>query len=77
MNKERRKSVLGALSLIAQAKEVLETARDEEQEYLENMPEGLQGGDKGSAAEEAITALEEAIDSLDEIDSNVTAGIGA
>jgi methyl-accepting chemotaxis protein len=39
----------------------------DEQEYFDNMPEGLQGGDKGSAAESAIEALQEAMDKLDEV----------
>lgn len=39
----------------------LETLRDEEQEYYDNMPEGLQAGEKGDKATEVIDYLESAI----------------
>lgn len=52
---------------VADAQSQLETLRDEEQEYFDNMPEGLQAGDKGSVAEEAIGNLEQAVDSADEV----------
>lgn len=32
--------------------------RDEEQDYFDNMPEGLQGGEKGEKAQAAIDAME-------------------
>ena len=48
-------------------KDDLETPRDEEQEYYDNMPEGLQGGDKGSNAEAAISAMEGVIQDLEEL----------
>ena len=75
MNDARRKLIkqanektTAAAALIEEAKELLEQARDEEQEYLDNMPESFQSGDKGSAAQEAIDALETAISDLDSID---------
>jgi hypothetical protein len=37
-----------------------EALKDEEQEYLDNMPEGLKNGDKGDTAQSAITELENA-----------------
>jgi hypothetical protein len=38
-----------------------EDVQSEEQDYLDNMPEGLQGGEKGEAAQSAIDALDEVI----------------
>jgi len=78
MNKERRKSIdvtmeqlKGALEAfnsveVEQPKFDTETIRDEEQEYFDAMPEGLQAGEKGQTAEEAISQLTEAYDALDE-----------
>lgn len=43
-----------------------EGIRDEEQEYLDNMPEGLKNSEKGENAQNAITALETAMDKLEE-----------
>ena len=49
----------------------IEDARDEEQEYFDNMPESRQTGDKGTKAEEAISAFDEALNSLDEAISSL------
>lgn len=75
MNKDRRKelqnliSKLGELeSLRDEIKEDIEAVRDEEQEYYDNMPEGLQQSDRGYAAEEAISNIEDAINTLDDLD---------
>lgn len=75
MNKDRRKSIDEAIGLLQEAeakvdeaKSLIETARDEEQEYFDNMPESLQGGDKGQAAEAAVSALEEALSPLEDLD---------
>ena len=46
----------------------LETLRDDEQEYYDNMPESLQGGDKGQQAQEATDNIDHAISSLEEAD---------
>ena len=92
MNKQRRKDIAAALELLskargmmeeasaaaAEAKDILETARDEEQEYKDNMPENMQDGDKGQMADSAIDNLEQAassaesfIDALDESVSSI------
>lgn len=71
MNKERRKQIddirnnLLDVSPLEEAKSTLEGLRDEEQEYFDNMPEGFQQGDKGQAAEAAVSALEAAIEAID------------
>ena len=46
-------------------KDKVSDLRDEEQEYLDNMPEGLQSGDKGDAAQSAIDELDNAESYLD------------
>jgi uncharacterized protein YukE len=43
-----------------------EAIRDDEQEYLDNMPAGLQGGEKGEAAQNAIDAMETAMGKLED-----------
>lgn len=75
MNTERRKlikqaneKIAEAASLVEGAKELLEQARDEEQEYYDNMPESFQSGEKGGAAQEAIDLLEQKISELDGIE---------
>lgn len=46
----------------------LEEVRDEEQEYYDNMSEGIQSGEKGDLAQEAINNLEAAISFLEGLD---------
>jgi len=69
MNAARRKILALGIERLAEAQQLLteagdsfETVRDEEQEYFDNMPESIQSGEKGQAAEELISRLEEAIE---------------
>ena len=43
-----------------------EVVRDEEQEYLDYMPESIKNGDKGSMAEEAVNALDSAVSNIED-----------
>jgi hypothetical protein len=72
MNKERRKLITeagvifgNAHAMIEDAKALLQDALDEEQEYLDAMPESLRDGDKGQTAQDAINVLELAIEAMD------------
>jgi uncharacterized coiled-coil DUF342 family protein len=70
MNKERRNAISNLrakldMAGVSEIKDELETHRDNEQEYYDNMPESFQDGDKGQAAQAAIDALESAIEALD------------
>lgn len=81
MNNQRRKSLrevttaVEAARIIAgdlmakleEVKEMLESIRDEEQEYLDNIPENLQGSDRYSISESSIESMESAIDSIDNL----------
>lgn len=73
MNNTRRKEISAIkdeltahIEAISQLKERLEAVRDEEQEYLDNMPESMQSGEKGERAQSVIDALDSAIDTIDE-----------
>lgn len=50
-----------AVSDVEDAKSEAENLRDELQEWYDNLPDALQGGDKGSMLEEAISQLDEFI----------------
>lgn len=60
MNKQRRAKIERALDIL---KDVL----DEEQDVFDNMPENLQGSDRGIESEEAIDTLDEVIGELEEL----------
>lgn len=67
MNAARRKRLAEAVDMIASAKEIIEEVREEEQEAFDNMPESLQGSERGEAMEGFIGDLENAADDLDNI----------
>lgn len=52
--------------IIEDAKSTCEELRDELQDWLDNLPENLQGGEKADSLQEAISQLEEAISALEE-----------
>lgn len=68
MNKQRRAAIVALVEQLGPIRAELENLRDEEQEYLDNMPESLQGGGKGEAAEEAIGKLDEMIQHIEDIE---------
>lgn len=77
MNNQRRKSLQEAITLLQsiqdafdRAKELIETAKDEESEAYENMPEGLQSSERGEQSQTAVSELENAFEALDSCDLN-------
>lgn len=66
MNNDRRKQIEQVRNDLDGLKADVESLRDEEQDYYDNMPESFQGGEKGDAASDAIANLEAAYDALDE-----------
>jgi len=74
MNNARRKAIseiAGKLSTVKEEIESLmqdvEDIKSEEEEYRDNIPENMQGGEKYEAAENAVENLEEAYSCLDDI----------
>lgn len=66
MNKQRRARIQEVVDQIGVLCQELEELRDEEQEYMDNIPENLQCSEKYDMAEEAIINLDSAIDNLTE-----------
>lgn len=67
MNKLRRRQLRAALDLLDEARSILETVQEDEQEAFDNMPESLQSSERGEAMEETISNLEDAVSSLEKI----------
>ena len=67
MNKERRGRINDLLERVQEIQAEVERLQDEEQEYYDNMPEAIQGGERGEIASAAIDNLSSAYDSLDEV----------
>lgn len=66
MNDERRKLIAEAIDHVEQAKNLLDAAKEEEQECLDNLPEGIRYSERGETMEENVSTLESAVDALDE-----------
>nr|CAB4128200.1 hypothetical protein UFOVP114_16 [uncultured Caudovirales phage] len=89
MNAERRQDIKRAADLlrralsvlpqsflddVEEAKYILEGAADEEQAYFDDMPENLQGGERGTRAEEVADGLRSKVDELQELLDAMDAG---
>jgi len=62
MNEARRKAIKVAQTKLDELSTYVENLRDEEQDYLDNMPEALANGDKGDAAQTVVDSLTEVVD---------------
>lgn len=74
MNKKRRSQIKEVYAVIKDMRHQLEELLNEETDGYNNMPENLQGTEKGEESEEAqdnmsdaIECLDEALESLDEV----------
>lgn len=78
MNKGRRAEIEKLEKRLEELKESataiktdIESIRDEEQDYFDNMHENFQQGEKGQAAETNVQNLESAIEQFDDIESSI------
>ena len=71
MNKQRRKQLSEISTAIDHARAELEAVADDEQTYFDDMPENLQGSERGTAAEECADELNEIHNELDELRGRV------
>ena len=67
MNNARRKKLSKLYDNLEGLREELEQIKDEEQEAYDNMPEGVQGSERGEIAYEAVDNLENAHTLLEEV----------
>jgi hypothetical protein len=71
MNNDRRKMITAATTAITDAIVDLETATDEEREYYDNMPEGIQLSEKGERADEVVCELENIVSELQDFEERI------
>jgi len=71
MNEARRKALQSVITGLRALQAPLDTCIEEEQEYYDNMPEGLQGGEKGELAQDAINNMEQARSELEQAVDNL------
>lgn len=66
MNRERRQQLKKWLEDLEKIKAELEVICSDEEDYFDNMPENLQGSQRGMDAEEAIDQMNEAVSSIED-----------
>lgn len=71
MNKQRRGELAKVIDLLQGVRDMLESAKDDEEMTFDNFPESLQESVRGEAMQEAIDNMESALDSIDEAISSV------
>ena len=67
MNAQRRKELDQIWELVAEARDRLESVKDDEEDYKDNIPENLQGSERYERAEEVVYNLENALDELNSV----------
>ena len=60
------------MTLVGEAKAIIEEVHEQEEEAFESMPENLQSSVNGDVMQEAINALDDAIAACEEIDGKLT-----
>lgn len=73
MNKERREELLEVTELLDEAIDRIGEIRDEEEDALYSLPDGLQESSRGLAMQEAMDTLDEFVDSIDKVRSQIEA----
>lgn len=69
MNRQKRKRLGKAFDLIAEAEEILEEVKSEEEDSYENLPDNFRDGDKGEEMQNYIELLDESIGYLQDANS--------
>ena len=67
MNNNQRKELAKIIDRIEEIKNDIEYVRDGEQEKIDNMPDNLQGSEKCSLMEEAVSNLDDALGQLEDV----------
>ena len=72
MNKERRKQLADIVEQLESLKSELEEVKEQEESAFENMPESLQGSDRGQRMQEVIDILDNSFSSIEEAIDGLT-----
>ena len=70
MNNKQRKQLKALSEQVEEIKQEVEMIRDDEQEKIDNLPDGLIGSSKEDEYQETVDALEEVIISLEDVIDN-------
>lgn len=71
MNNARCKKLRALADRLGEIMYDLEMFKDEEENYIDNMPDNLQGSERYERAEDALNSLDTAYDNLDEVINSI------
>ncbi len=71
MNNARRKRIRDAAEQMEQLKGEIESILEDEEEYMDNIPENMQGSERYETAETACENLQSAVDAMEEVLSSL------
>lgn len=67
MNKQGRAELDRASKLLDEARSIIETISEEEQEKFDNLTEGLQAAERGQRMEEVASTLAEQVEAIGDV----------
>lgn len=73
MNKTRRAALLKIAERVRVLSEDLKSLKSEEEDYLDNMPENLQGSEQYDVGDNAVTCIESAMEAIDQAADDIEA----
>ena len=71
MNAADRKELGRAVTMLAEAREIISGLADAEQEKFDNMSEGLQASERGETIQAAAETLQTAVDGIENVESDL------
>lgn len=71
MNKARREAISKVIDMIGNARLMLDEIREEEEDYMNNIPENLTGSERYEKAEEACYEMEDIVGELEEMEGRL------
>lgn len=66
MNKERRKRLKEAAAALSEAYDIIDEVKSEEAEAYDNLPEGIQYGERGEQMAANVDTLEDILSSIED-----------
>jgi hypothetical protein len=67
MNKQGREQLTRACALLDEARSIVESVGEEEQEKFDNLSEGLQAAERGQRIEEVASTLAEQVEAIGDV----------
>ena len=71
MNATRRKLLADILDRLSSIKAEIDELKDLEQETFDNLPEGIQGSERGEKIQANVEIMDDAVNSIDDLEEQI------